>query len=267
MLKTRKFIARSPWLIFTVLASFLWASCSTTNDVQNIDLENFSSEDYVRGIFFAQGQVAELIPEIAGNYDLDFFVNDPDAKALLLELQEGIIQQLVDDGSLVGLKEKLESGNHFIIAEALQDIGNDMHGLLEENQADMMAAITANSEELFEVIGRKFDFSTVTQEEMDLALKDREFMLEVSNAMAGNSAGREEIVDEQECIAGAAVAAVAAIVGAVAYVLFVLEAVAFWTDVGVDWGDGPAVGIDAFAARKDLLKEQMVNSIAERLAR
>ncbi len=254
---TRSLLAKWPALIVLNCVIFLFTtSCGT----ERIEVKStHSGRDYINGIFFAQGPVAEKISELNGNFDLSFFVESDSLVIEINKVKDQIINELPQD-FLIGFKEDMESGNHIVIQSSILDASSRIRELIGSSpEFDFSQFLSQTDKELIEVVGKRFNPREVSMEEMKDALD--EVIMEASIEGSGS---RENLVSEQQCVAGPAVAAVAAVVGAVVYVLFVLEAVAFWTDIGVDWDDGVAVDIplDDKRVRSSLLQEQIVNSIA-----
>jgi hypothetical protein len=149
----------------------------------------------------------------------------------------------------------MESKDHFKIQEALQTAGKKIFKTISENpDLNLYQFVNSQNSSIVEVIGKKFDGRDASKEEMKTAIDEA---LTGSNVIDNPNGGRSNLVNEQQCVAGPAVAAVAAIVGAVIYILFVLNVAAFWTEVGVTWSEEAVE-----TSNNALYKEQLVNSIA-----
>jgi SdpC family antimicrobial peptide len=236
----------------------LLPSCNLEQAVQS---EKYSGEDYVRGFLFASGPVAKVIPELTSNYDLEYFVGDESTRNHFSQILDEIIAS-VDKDFLMKFKIEIESRNHFRIEKALKAARNEILQVINQNQFinEISKNITTETNKsIVQVVAKKFNGRPVSKEEMKQVLDE----LLTANESIENPSGRSNEVNETKIIFGAAIFAVAAIVGAVIYFLFVLEAAAFWTDVGVDWADGPVTGIEG-DNEGTLLQEQLIDLIATR---
>lgn len=226
-----------------------------------------TGQDYVNGIFFGFGPVAEKIPEIGSNYDLSYFVEDSEMSEALNQVRQNIVQS-IDKDSLRVFANDMESGDHLRIKASMSNMANLIWEASQIEQRDITSALSDEERKQIVVIGKEVRGRFISKEEMKVMLDD--FLERTNETSSAN--GRSSSVSEANCVIGPAIAVWAVLESLAAVHIFVLEAVAFWIDVGVQVDDEVASSQydTMFKSRGDtggLFKEQLINSIAITFAR
>lgn len=210
-------------------------------------MQDLSGEDFFNGIYFSQGKVAEMIPEIKNSLKAEDLVESARELSELKKIQSDIIQQIkLDNPSFfTNFKIGIQSGNHIKIESTLKGASKVLFNALMK-----VVGIEKNEGEKYVKSAMKgIDFS-----ELKNGKPDREKLKEKVKFMAlekMNTDASGAKVGAGTCVALALAVAVA--IAAVAVLVWVVAAFDFWPSTD---------SID----NSQLKKEQMINSIATNLA-
>lgn len=133
-LRLRKLLVRPCWVlpICVIFTAFAVTGCG--NDIvepkaqansksNQLAKSIYSGEDLYRGIFFAYGEVAGMIPEIRDHLMAPNGVFNSQQKRTIENFQNRVIQSIntVDGGFLSSFGAAMQSGNHIIIDKKLNE--------------------------------------------------------------------------------------------------------------------------------------------------
>ena len=119
--KTKKLIA------FFLLLTFGFSNFVSAGIVSHPILkEQFSGEQLVKGIFFAQGQVADKIPEVQKLISEKQVHLNPDQRNQLTKMEDLIIQQISKDypGAFEYFKKQLQTKDYLAVQKAIEDMSS-----------------------------------------------------------------------------------------------------------------------------------------------
>lgn len=88
---------------------------------------NYSSEEIFKGLFFAEGAVADQIPELEGVH-ISNYLKDAQQLQHALDFQQSIYEEVerTNPAAIEGLRSAIETGNLVKIEKAMGEAGNAM---------------------------------------------------------------------------------------------------------------------------------------------
>ncbi|MGB4776293.1 MAG: hypothetical protein WBP45_14050 [Daejeonella sp.] len=246
-------------LALVLVCSILLVSCKKNTE---IFVPKATSTEVFRGIFFAEGKVANLIPELS-EFQLGNFTDDKNVLTKAYELHSIILKSFEKKypGYIDAFHAKILTHDHLIIQAALQDgskklqtVLQNYYDLLSNDKKTEVVALQKKIVNSLESNGINKNNPKEVTAFIKNYLKDNDMVNAKSVKINGNNA--ETAVQKEEALV-AVVVLVAAAAVALAVVVWsvaaVVEGVVFWTTQATS---NPS---------DSLLQEQMVNSISANL--
>lgn len=238
-------------------AIFLVVSCAPTELKRG---SIFSGEDYINGLFFATGEVAELIPEINGRFSLGDYVKDENERIKVDQLRIQIVEAL-DNDFLRRFKIEIESGDHMRVQKALLKAAEELR-TTTLSEKGLFQMVNEEDADLIKIIDKEYQGKIFNREELNEILSDHlngDKVIQLAEKDFGN------FDDRQTCVIAALwIFGVAFVVAAIAIYVFIAEVIAFWVDVCIstaDWIFSAEMITDS-----QIFREQLVNSITTSFA-
>ncbi len=256
----RKFTRNSLFVVLMSL-SFLLVSCFKD---QGVTLSaQFTGKELMAAIYFADGPALEKIPELKRSINISLFINDPNQLNQIRESYGLLLDKLEENepGTYADFKIRMESGDHILIRETIDQYGIKITSLLKsEYGLDVYNRLVKNQDKFIKIIS-KYESNPTDQYSAKRLIDNPDFVNEItalSNEIKeGSINGKISSTESATCVWLFA--------GAVAWVVVayaVLAWIYFWTGVEVDWDFG---GSYAITPGGGLLKDQVVNSIASNI--
>jgi SdpC family antimicrobial peptide len=199
----------------------------------NLHAQTYSGVDIFKGIYFAEGPVAQMMPELR-DYNIRNYTSDAEEIQESLDYQAEVISRIKSDDAsyFQNFKAAMTSGNHYQIQTTL----NDGYQLLDEvTIASGYERDLEKEAQLVEELASAVDFSSMNYTAIQSA---------VSNFYQNQ---------------GGAQAAEPCIVFEVWYVWIIVYKFVYETD-------DPTDDIEELSTFGDLHQERLINSIASRLS-
>jgi len=223
---------------------FIQFICFTSCDQnESIRLEEvkYSGYELVRGIFFADGQVAEQIPEIRNNFLFDDYPLTTDEKIEIRNMYENVLEelQLRYPQALTNFKQAVYSKDPYIIDAAMKDLSKKIYeSTINTDGIKEYVQVLSNNNLRIKIQKRAGSITPEnTMETMEEMAADQEFLASIEGEL--DLVSDLNLSGRQACLfIGFYVAVYVLVVGAAAVVLFGGVVVAGWLEVGL-WGPGP----------------------------
>lgn len=205
-----------------------------------INIPSFTGKELFKGIFFAQGQVAQLIPEIQEKVDMDAWLNNSEKVEYKKFMNEVIVAIDKKHPSFFkNFQLKVQSGSHVRISQEmsraskiLSDMVYELTNTSEEEVNGIMSRTSARTSGM-----NKLKTGELTKDEIGKEIKK----LRSTN----NSRSKDACISVQWLLVLVAVAVAAAV------------AIVFINWVGFDSPNNPSSRMQS-----DIYKESVINSIA-----
>jgi len=277
------------FLLLAVFRVFFYTGCTTGNATPSSTTlklkkrNNYSSEDYFRGIIFQKGPVADLIPEsLEANLIKSYTNTNPKGDQNIVKLESKIIEKIKQSqpSFLDNFREVMQSGNQILIKDKISETQDLILLSVAENSGikvtdPKMARIQLNDF----VVQNQNDLKALESEFMSKNITREQYNSEVEKIISKDKTGilssfnnvrkKNKYCDDQEldmCLALAiaivllyagyiAVVLAAAVetAGVIHFSVYLWKVVDFWKgDAGVGSGQG-------------LRYDQYINSIANNL--
>ena len=240
-----------------IAISFLFFSCSKdamiekqssdTNSLIKMRTPNYSEIEIFKGIFFAEGPVADLIPELS-EFKISNFISDSILLQEISDLHDDvlILFEVNNPGYMEIFRDVVLSSNHIEIENSLLEAADLLNNTLSEYYHDAYNE-NSSSTEYFDAQQEFEDAltnSSINQENSDELSTFTKIYLETNNYNTASKACAFKVV----AVVAAAAVALAVVVWSVAAIV---EGVVFWTSNY------------SFIEGNTLLKDQLINSISE----
>jgi len=239
--------------------SFLFFSCSkdsvignqssNSNAISIMSSTAYTANQIFKGIFFADGPVADLIPELS-EFKISYFISDPEQIQGISDLHDEVLVlfETNNPGYLETFKTVMLSGNHVQIESSLLEAAGLLNSTLNEfynagnNENDNSTDYSAAQQEFKDALQN----STINQQD------SRELATFTKNYLDAKSYASTPKTCAVKVVAVVAAAAVAL-------------AVVVWSVAAVIEGYWIFTSKHSFTNGTTLLKDKLINSIAVNL--
>jgi len=169
--------------LFLLIALFVWSCNPKSTKRVDVKVSEYKGEDLFRGIMFADGKVADLIPEI--KKIKDFIVSQPfndKEKIAIKTLQDSLITKLhkSDPDYFKAFQYNIQSGNQVVVASTIRNASVLINTLLYENNKGLSQLLDNRQNELFR---RKLSNS-----------KDYQRLTNLKDSLSSNSKAFKELL-------------------------------------------------------------------------
>lgn len=228
------------------------------------------AETLFRGVMFGQGPIADSIPEIRDNLKVDLLATSGMPATQIVDLQNRLLARikLNDSGFLARFKSAMNSGDQVEISMMLEEAGSQItQALRAVAEGDSLRYYDAHPSIVSARMQPRMD-ATGHFSLGDTAVTASDASTEIHNQISTSSGGGTSCGANGELCQSMYVLYAYRAGAIVYYVAAVHAAVVYNVVVAIAWGKYVAVTTlrDTWTADTSLLKDQIINSIAVRLA-
>lgn len=147
----RKQVAQ-PTVLFLLISLFLWSCNPNSASKTEASVNEYKGEDLFRGIMFADGKIADLVPEIKKMKS--FIAEQPlnaQEKEAIKSLQDSLLYKIqeADPDYLKTFKANIQSGDQVLVASTIRTASILLSTILYENNKGLAPLLDNTQNELF----------------------------------------------------------------------------------------------------------------------
>ena len=268
-MKTIRKFSKNPVLVVFLISCMLFVSCGKD---QVATPNSFSGKEIMSAVFFADGPVIDVLPEVKNAVDIKLFIEDPSELGEVRNLYGQLLDELDrrNPGAFNDFRAKMRSGDHVVIQETISTYGTKISEIIKTELKNIIdySKLEKNNTKVIQVI-KKYENMPTGQNSVKQLVENEGFKSEIKSiyddVKEQSLSGRISTTENASCIWFAAAVVWFAALAAWVYIWWaVLAWTFFWSWNELYWGD--IIWAEARSSNGNLLKDQVINSIAVNLA-
>ncbi|MEQ9426443.1 MAG: hypothetical protein RJQ09_18620 [Cyclobacteriaceae bacterium] len=248
-----------------LLTSIVTACEDDVESSKDLSITNYvySGEDIFQAVFFADGKVVELIPDLKNNINLKDFLKTDEYLHEYRDIQNAIINHIKAEKPhfFSEFKSRMTSGDHVLILQTIQSTYPHIQdAILQIFDSDLNLDLIKKRDQLNEIISKDENLMALLEKE-SISIDELQQAFDNSDLRDVLLANNDDSTSGRSlCLVSFfGVFAVSAVVGATWTILFVWNYVAINSDVGCD------ICVRTLDDRMDLRTEMLIHAFAQNL--